>query len=208
MWSQGRSAKSGFTVYQILVDLHKKPPSTKALWNTVFNCKNFIWTNVYIERLCLVKEQKLVAFNFKILNDILATPVKLCKLQLIENYICYMCFSSGTLEHMMLKCSYFEEYYKTVLYIFESHGYGNVQNNLYTLVCGYKPATQVYHGVNMLLNVIFFTVYKCWLKIKFERKYINPLVMLRDELSLRCSSDIYNSIHLFKQFTNTLKMHV
>lgn len=32
-----------------------------------------------MERLCLMKEQKLVAFNFKILNDILATQAKLCK---------------------------------------------------------------------------------------------------------------------------------
>jgi len=200
--------KSSKEVYQVLVDIHKKPPSTRALSKNVFSCKNLIWSNVYIERLCLVKEEKLVAFNFKILNDILATPAKLCKWKMIDSDVCHLCFSTGSLEHMMLKCPYFEEYYKTVLHIFDLLGYGNVNNDLYTLVCGYKPATHIYHAVNMLLNIIFFTVYKCWVRIKIDRKYVDSLVILYYDLSLRCNSEMYDNCQLFKEFTETLKIFI
>ena len=191
-------------VYRILVDIYKKPPSTKAYWNTVFNDKNIVWKSVYIEKLYNVTEQKIVAFNFKILNNILATPYKLCRWKIIDSSVCYLCFSTGNLEHMMLRCPYFDNYYATVLNIFDQLGYKNVKNDLYTLVCGHKPGIAVYKPLNLLLNIIFFSVYKCWVRINISRTYTNPIKVLFNELSIRCNTNMYNNF-LFLQYTELLQ---
>jgi len=92
-----KDIKSSREVYNLLVNINKKPPCTKVLWNNIFSDKNIIWQNVYQEKLCNVKEQKIIAFNFKILNNILATPYKLKKWNLIDSDICHLCFSLGDL---------------------------------------------------------------------------------------------------------------
>jgi hypothetical protein len=191
-------------VYKILVDINKKPPSTKAYWNTVFNDKNIVWKSVYIEKLYNVTEQKIVAFNSKILNNILATPYKLSKWRIIDSSVCYLCFSTGNLEHMMLRCPYFEDYYTTVLYVLDQQGYKNVKTDLYTLLCGHKPGTAVYKPINLLLNIIFFSVYKCWVQININRMYKNPVKVLFNEMNIRCKTNTYNNF-LFLQYTEKLK---
>ena len=200
-----RDVTSAGNIYQILVDINKKPPCTKAYWNKVFHDKNITWTYVYSEKICNVKEQKIVAFNFKILNNILATPYKLYKWKLAENEICHLCFSTGDLDHMMLKCSYFKDYYVTVLRVFKLLGYANIKNDLYTLVCGYKAGTDVYKPVNLILHVIFFSVYKCWVKVKINRRYENPLKILHNELKIRCATNIYDKFAMFLKYTETLE---
>ena len=64
--------KSSKDVYMIFIDKYKKNPSSKHLWENIFEKKNVCWSNVYKEKVVNVKEQKIVAFNFKILNNILA----------------------------------------------------------------------------------------------------------------------------------------
>lgn len=195
---------SSCVIYSILVNIHKKAPCTKTLWNNVFINKNIMWKNIYYEKLCNVKEQKIVAFNFKVLNNILATPYKLFKWKLISIDTCHLCFSIGSLEHMMLECAYFQPYYKTILNIFAMLGYRNIKFDLYNLVCGYKAGIDVYKPINLILNIIYFTVYKCWVRIKINRVYENPLHVLRSELMLRCQTDIYN-YNLFLKFTKALQ---
>ena len=151
-------------IYAWLVDINKKVPCSQIYWRETFQEKNILWCDVYMEKLKNVPEQKIVAFNFKILNNILATPYKLCKWKINDNDFCHLCFSQGTLDHMMLKCCYFDRYYKCISNILKDNGYSNETINMYSLVCGYKPNTDVYRGLNLLLNIIYFTVYKCWIK--------------------------------------------
>ena len=83
-------------------------------------------------------------------------------------------------------------------------GYRNIKFDLYNLVCGYKAGIDVYKPINLILNIIYFTVYKCWVRIKINRVYENPLHVLRSELMLRCQTDIYN-YNLFLKFTKALQ---
>ena len=92
--------------------------------------------NVNIVTPCNDNEQKIVAFNFKVLNNIFATSYKLRKWKLIDSDICHLCFATGNLEHMMLNCPYFEMYYSTVIHVFEHLGYSNIKTDVYTLICG------------------------------------------------------------------------
>jgi len=193
-------------IYTWLVNINKKKPCTQVYWREVFQDKNIIWSNVYIEKMKYVLEQKIVAFNFKILNNIIATPHKLWRWKLNRNEICHLCFSEGTLEHMMINCCYFEDYYKCLKNIFESIGYGNIKMNLYTLVCGYKPNIAEYRIVNILLNLIFFNVYKCWIRMRLEKCRINPIYALCNELKIRCKTTIYSDI-MFSQIKDKIQMY-
>ena len=121
----------------------------------MFQDKNIIWTHVYKQKLKNVYEQKIVAFNFKLLHNILATPHKLLKWRVIESNTCHLCFNEGTLEHMMLKCSYFCEYYKHVKLAFKQIGFDNVNLDMYSLICGHKPDIVEYNDINLILNIVF-----------------------------------------------------
>ena len=68
------SVGSSREFYGILVNIKKITPCTQKLWRSIFSEKNISWNNVYKEKLCNVKEQKIIAFNYKVLNNILATP--------------------------------------------------------------------------------------------------------------------------------------
>ena len=120
------NVKNSKIIYNVLVQKKKKPPSTKILWQNWFQEKNIIWTNVYVEKLQLVKEPRLEAFNFKVINNILATPQKLFKWRIIDSDVCHLCFTRGDLEHMMINCNYFADYYSKIKAILRQLQFSNV----------------------------------------------------------------------------------
>jgi hypothetical protein len=147
------------------------------------------------------------AFNFKLLHNIVATPYKLWKWKIIDTNICHLCFNEGTLEHMMIKCCYFDEYYVQVKHALKQIGFENVNIDMYTLICGHKPNISAYNTLNLILNIVFFNVYKCWVKIKIDREYINPLQALSHELTIRCHTKTYchKTVICFTNVMNKLK---
>ena len=92
----------------------------------------------------------------------------------------------------MLKCSYFSKFYENVHLIMKSIGYENVKLDMYTMVCGHKPDLIEYCSLNLILNIIFFTEYKCWVRIKIYRKHVDPTQILYEELQMRCETNCYN----------------
>ncbi len=183
--------QSSKTIYVKLVYPNKKIQCTQVYWREIFQEKNIVWTNVYIGNLKNVLEQKIVAFNFKLLHNIVATPHKLYRWKIFDNSLCHLCFSEGTLEHMMLRCCYFDMYYEKVKYVLKQLGYANTSVNMYTLICGHKPNVKEYKNLNLILNIIFYNVYKCWVKINIDRNYIDPLRSLCYELNVRCNTKTY-----------------
>ena len=138
------------------------------------------------------------------MHNILATPHKLLKWRVIESNTCHLCFNEGTLEHMMLKCSYFCEYYKHVKLAFKQIGFDNVNLDMYSLICGHKPDIVEYNDINLILNIVFFNVYKCWVKVKIDRHYTSPIQNLYYKLNNRCQTKTYNNT-LFCRFKNSIK---
>lgn len=196
--------KSIKMIYNVFVQKNKKTSSANILWQNILQEKNVVWSNVYLEKLKLCKESRLIAFNYKVINNIIATPYKLYKWKILKSDVCHMCFSQGNLEHMMIKCSYFTDYYLKVKAILRQLRFHNVNLNLHTLVCGYKPNIQQYHNLNRLLEIIFFTVYKCWTILLNKRCPQNPLYILFYELKVRCESNLYND-RLYELFYTLLK---
>ena len=170
----------------------------------MFKDINIIWKNVYREKLKNVQEGRIVTFNFKVLNNILATPHKLWRWKICDTNICHLCFSEGNLEHMMIKCPYFSEYYEYVKSVLKRLGYENVKLDMYSLVCGHKPNVTEYKLLNLILNIVFFNVYKCWVKIKINRVYLNPIEMLKKECRLRKITTLYSNL-VFIAFVNILE---
>ena len=194
-------------LYNILVYRNQVKPSIMYLWEIKFQNKTIQWNKVFTHKLCYVKEQKIVAFNFKLLYNIVATPENLCKWKLSDSAICYMCFTKGSLQHMMLECSYFREFFVKIKQIFSSLGIVNINFDLYTLICGYKVDLSEYVNVNLILSLIFFTVYKTWMMVYVKRIYSNPLIQLSVEMNKRGNTKTYNFI-MWKQFQRKLSVHL
>jgi len=197
--------QSSKTFHACLININKENPSIQAHWKVAFQEKNIVWSNIYFEKLRNVNEGRIVSFNFKILSNILATPQKLCKWKIEESSLCHLCFSEGTTEHMMLECAYFVKYYKCMSMLLAKMGFHNVCFNMYTLVCGHKANVVEYRTLNLILNIIFFNVYKCWVKVKINRKYVDPIETLVNECKIRCLTDTYGKEHYFVMFTSMLK---
>ena len=143
-----------------MVQCESVSPIALPMWADKLHVSNIQWNKVFELKLRKIKEQKLVAFSYKILNNILATPENLCKWKIIEHAMCSSCFCMGTLEHMLIECAYFEQYYKVVANIFKKMGLKNIKFNLYSLLCGYKAYDEMYLKVNEMLCIIYFVVYK------------------------------------------------
>ena len=114
-----------------------------------------------------------------------------------------MCFKKGTLEHIMIECCYFEHFYNKVSIIFNELGFANLNFNLVTLICGYKAGYEGYNDINIILSIIYFTVYKTWVIVNAERKYNNPLRQLLWEMRSRKDTKTYDFI-LWKKIINLL----
>ena len=145
------------------------------------------------------KEQKIVVFNFKILNNILAVPLNLFRWKIYDNPLCHMCFSIGSVEHTILECSYFTMYYKIVKDIFTFMNLENINFNISTLICGYKYEDTDYLYVNQLLCIIYFTVYKINVQFRNGKRY-EPLEILKSELSCRLNTKTYSQNQIMKKF--------
>jgi len=76
--------------YLCLIHRFKEKPCAEIYWREIFRDKNICWNNVYREKLKEAKEEKIIAFNFKVLNNILATPYKLCKWKINNTNIIIM----------------------------------------------------------------------------------------------------------------------
>ena len=65
-WLAFSDISSSKQLYNILVKKNFVNPSSMFLWNTKLSDKSIIWKNVYTHKFHLVKEQTIVAFNFKL----------------------------------------------------------------------------------------------------------------------------------------------
>ena len=195
---------TNFTIKNnVFIFIYKVNAIKTHLWKNKFQSKEINWKNVFLQKLVFVKEQKIIAFNFKFLHNILATPAQLYKCKIFESNVCHLCISYGNLEHMMIDCSYFENYYKNVHHVFCTMGLENLQLDLFTLVCGYKSEQHEYKNINKLVSLIFFVVYKCWMYLIHNGKHINPLTMLLQELNIRINTVTYCDT-FFKRFFHVI----
>ena len=160
-------------VYSLLVSEKETLPIATQYFNKLLE-KTINWTEVFTLKYKMIKEQRLVSFSYKLLNNILAVPKNLHKWKIYETPVCNMCFMEGTLSHSMLKCSYFGNFYQVVISICNVMGLENLHFDENTLICGYKPFDKSYLRVNQLIMIIYFTVYKTGVQFRNGNRY-NPL---------------------------------
>jgi hypothetical protein len=184
-------------VHRFIVQQIKTRPLYKSMWEQCIGQEIF-WLDVYMCKLVRVKEVKMLVFNYKLLNNILASGVKLKQWRIYENECCHLCFAKGDTVHMICRCPYFTNYYVCVKDICAKMGLSNVNFDLKTLICGYKPFDPSYCHVNDLINIIFYTVYKANVMLREDRNNVNPIALLKYELRLRDRNNLVN------QFVNLM----
>ena len=196
--------EKGKEVYNLLCEYENHDTLIKIFWEDKLKSNQVLWTRVYELRLCYTKEQKLVSFNYKILNNILAVPVLLHRWKIYDNPYCQMCSHVGTIEHVLLKCSFFKEYYDELSSICCMLGFQNSPFNLQTLVIGYKYYAFSYNYINEALNVVFYTAYKCTIMFRNGKRKLNPLRILYSDLKYRVMTKTYQNNHFMKALVNEL----
>jgi hypothetical protein len=82
--------------------------------------------------------------------------------RIVNNSDCLVCKEKENYKHFYFDCKYNKKYWQEVkqmttnLYI-EDHVF-----NLESLVCGYKIYDQAYFDLNLLITLIFFSIYKAY----------------------------------------------
>ena len=117
--------------------------------------------DAFRNQLCSKIEIKLKKLNFKVMYGILACKSNLKTWRIKENYVCDICNSKQTIEHLLFEChravnlwNIFQDAYQITV-------------NFSNIVCGFKDYDLVYNQVVTLLS---YLLYKEWLLKSVDNK--------------------------------------
>ena len=144
--------------------------------------------DAFRNQLCSKIEIKLREFSFKVMYGILACNSNLKKWRIKESYVCDICNSKQTIEHLLFEChravnlwNLFEDAYQITM-------------NFSNIVCGFKDYDLVFNQVVTLLS---YLLYKEWLlkSVEYKARCLDfPYRFYISELKLR--QQIYFKIGL------------
>ena len=173
-------------------------------WKSYFTLEN---TNLAYETLKFIftflDDNRYKIFRWKLLHHILPCNQLLKQWHIVETDTCLHCKQIENYEHFFLKCSYFELFWEKVQQILKKLNIGRHVINLKSIALGYKIHDKEYYGLNLLLTIISYTIYKVYYMSDKKIKVIQPLKILRQEI--RTFIEIRNFLgykidRLLKQF--------
>ena len=103
-------------IYQIFVGLKQISPSAKQKLTDKYSNTIIEWEKVYSLPFCTTLESKIREFQYKILNCIVFTNVKLYRFGLADSPSCTFCQEEAeSIEHLLFSCKISSEFWKHVL---------------------------------------------------------------------------------------------
>ena len=103
-------------IYQIFVGLRQISPSAKQKLTDKYSNTITEWEKVYSLPFCTTLESKIREFQYKILNCIVFTNVKLYRFGLPDSPSCTFCQKEAeSIEHLLFSCKISSEFWKHVL---------------------------------------------------------------------------------------------
>ena len=100
-------------IYEILNE-NDTQPSCKVKWNNLFELEENEWKTIYKIPFKMTKNSKLQWFQYRLINNILATNSFLYKIKKIDTKMCTFCrIEEETLVHIFWECSNVQSFLDT-----------------------------------------------------------------------------------------------
>lgn len=98
--------------YSLLVMKKSQPPNIVHKWKSDFNISDDLLRESFILPHSVALESYVKAFQYKILNNILYTNTKLCKIGFRADDLCTFCEAEReTLYHLLYQCTYARQFW-------------------------------------------------------------------------------------------------
>ena len=129
-----------------------------------------------------LEDNRYKVFKWKLYNKIIPSKVMLCKWKIEENNMCNVCNIVEDYEHYFIGCTYFDAFWQKIIDSLKEMYYMINIKRLQYIVMGYKIVYTNYEGINVLLTIIGYAIYKTFHVSEQKRKYVNAVSILRREI--------------------------
>lgn len=143
-------------------------------WKRLFNLENRSIFNASLEFTFLFfKHNKLKVFRWKLLHHILPNRKLLFTWKLASNENCLHCQIPEDYEHFFINCKYLDDFWKKIQLLFSKLKLDTHVFSYKSLILGYKIEMKEYYPINLLLNIILFSIHKNYYLSDYKQKQIN-----------------------------------
>jgi exonuclease III len=147
--------------YNAMIKHIFEKPYVQKKWENIF--KNKIdWENAYLNIEKNNVDNRIKQYKFKLMHDILAIKQNLYKWKIENNPYCNVCQEIENYEHFFLKCKSIEPFLTKISNVFMQCGFNETIISIKSFVIGYKISHRSYRDVNIILNIIGFSIYKSY----------------------------------------------
>lgn len=126
---------------------------------------------------------KLKIFKWKLIHFILPCKELLKQWRIVNDSECQVCKENENYKHFYFNCKYNKTYWQEVKKMTKKLYIGDHVFNLETLVFGYKIYDQAYFDLNLLITLIFFSIYKAYYISNQKQKIVDIFKIFKDEVN-------------------------
>ena len=152
--------------YKLLHKNHCTRPDMERIWSSKFAFENmeYIWKNIYRQKIFCIVDNKLSEFYFKLLNNIVPCGYILSKWNYNVNDKCDVCNEIETTYHMLYDCNRIKLIWKNISNVL------NIDVTWKHLVCGFvvQDISDKVLFYNTLFVIILYAIFKCNNNCKHE----------------------------------------
>ena len=170
-------------LYNIFIKTVFEKPYIHRYWENKFLIEdNINWTSVYFSIYQCNVYNNIKAFKYKLIHNIIVTNKNLYKWKIADSPNCLVCKCIEDYEHFFLTCRKIEPFWQSIANALCSCGISKDLRQLQYIVLGYK--TPDYSNINLLINVVSYSLYKSYLVSERRLKECNILCVFKNELKL------------------------
>jgi hypothetical protein len=158
--------------YRLMVNKKFVKPHIQRKWENIFG-NDITWKNIYNNINKTSIDNRIKQFKFKLIHDILAIKQNLFTWKIESNPHCNICQDVENYEHFFIECNAVKPFLEKMAYTLDLCGITNNILSLKSLILGYKTSDSCYKDVNILLNIIGFSIYKSYYVSDKRKENIN-----------------------------------
>jgi hypothetical protein len=114
--------------------------------------------------------------------------------RIVNNSDCLVCKEKENYKHLYLYCKYNKKYWQEVKTMTTNLYIGDHVFNLESLVFGYTIYDQAYFDLNLLITLIFFSLYKAYYISNQKQKKVDIFKIFKDEVNNVFDTNIFRQV--------------
>ena len=181
-------------IYKIILNMNETDtPVGFITWEKIFS-EGKLYTqiqNTLKFTFTFLKINKLKTFKWKLLHFILPCKEMLHRWKISDSNLCSFCQAKEDYKHFFISCSYNKTYWMKINKLLKYLQIGEHVLSLKSLVLGYKINDRNYYELNLLLTLIYFSIYKAYYVSNQKENVIDIFNIFKKEV------EEINDIHNF-----------